>query len=258
LYQNCLLLEEQKQLLEHIVEAYRNVRSADRRIFLFIELTSNSSINHPGLPEGTIKAYKGDIETLAREDLINLTYGNNNIIKFDINPLGFKYYEKMKAKQSIPVQRIEETVMQYLHADQFKKKYSKSYKKWETAEALLWSSDSQKQLTTIGHLCREALQEFADQLILNYKPSDVNNDKSKTVSRIRSVLNLNRNKFGNTEREFLEALLNYWGTVSDLVQRQEHGAQREGSELVWEDGRRIVFQIAILIMEIDKSLSLIQ
>jgi hypothetical protein len=45
-----------------------------------------------------------------------------------------------------------------------------------------------------------------------------------------------------------------YATVSDLVQRQEHAGQREGEPLVWEDGRRIVFQTAIVMFEIDRSL----
>ena len=48
--------------------------------------------------------------------------------------------------------------------------------------------------------------------------------------------------------------MTYWGTVSDLVQRQEHGAQREGKQLVWEDARRVVFQTANVMFEIDRSL----
>lgn len=48
----------------------------------------------------------------------------------------------------------------------------------------------------------------------------------------------------------LDALVVYWGTVSDLIQRQEHGAQKEGEALRWEDGRRVVFQTAVVMFEI--------
>ena len=51
---------------------------------------------------------------------------------------------------------------------------------------------------------------------------------------------------GERDRAFLDALLTYWGTVSDLVQRQEHGAKKEGEPLMWEDARRVVFQTAIV------------
>jgi hypothetical protein len=50
-----------------------------------------------------------------------------------------------------------------------------------------------------------------------------------------------KKKLGSTGKQFLDALVAYWGTVSDLVQRQEHGAQKEVSNLVWGDGRRVVF-----------------
>jgi hypothetical protein len=69
------------------------------------------------------------------------------------------------------------------------------------------------------------------------------------------VLDLQAKQLGTTEKPFLDALLGYWGTVSDLIQRQEHGGQKEGQSLVWEDGRRVVFQTAVVMFEIDRSLS---
>lgn len=56
-------------------------------------------------------------------------------------------------------------------------------------------------------------------------------------------------------RAFLDALLAYWGTASDLVQRQEHGNQKVGAALLWEDGRRVVFQTAMVMYEIERALS---
>lgn len=55
-------------------------------------------------------------------------------------------------------------------------------------------------------------------------------------------------------RAFLEALLAYWGTVSDLANRQEHGATREGESLVAEDARRLVFQTMLVMYELDRAL----
>jgi len=40
-----------------------------------------------------------------------------------------------------------------------------------------------------------------------------------------------------TEQELKAALLAYFGTVSDLIQRQEHRAQKQGTPLNWEDAR---------------------
>jgi hypothetical protein len=123
----------------------------------------------------------------------------------------------------------------------------------EAAE-LLWKSDSQQQLTTIGHLCREAMQAFATGLVDQHQPSGVDTDRAHDVARIRSVLQQHAAKLGTTAAPFLDALLAYWGTVSDLVQRQEHGAQKESRSLIWEDGRRVVFQTAIVVFEVDRAL----
>jgi hypothetical protein len=101
-------------------------------------------------------------------------------------------------------------------------------------------------------LCREALQEFAASLA-DLKRVDVSNiEPAKTVSRLKAVLAGRAATLGTSEAAFLEALVSYWGTVSDLVQRQEHGAQRERGPLVWEDARRVVFQSCVLMYEVTR------
>ncbi len=55
-------------------------------------------------------------------------------------------------------------------------------------------------------------------------------------------------------QDFLEALIGYWGTVSDLIQRQVHGAQREVERLGIEDGRRVVYQTLNVMYEVDRAL----
>lgn len=52
----------------------------------------------------------------------------------------------------------------------------------------------------------------------------------------------------------LDALLVYWGAVNDLIQRQEHGATKEGEALRWEDGRQVVFQTAVVMFEIARAI----
>ena len=142
----------------------------------------------------------------------------------------------------------------YLVSDVFKQQYGAAYAKWIQAEVALWGEESANNLTTIGHLCREALQEFVSILVARHEPSKVNPDKTKTVDRMRSVLDHCGEQLGTTVTPFLAALLAYWGTLMDLVQRQEHGAQKEGEPLGWDDARRVVFQTAVVMFEIDRSL----
>jgi hypothetical protein len=255
-FENVLLEQEQKDLLAALVEAARNVPRNWRKPFSFRECQSDSWIEHPGLPDKTLDAYKGDIETLAREGLLALSYGSRaQISGFDVTPQGFAYYEWMKQRAGQPIQNVETTIRDYLDADHFQQKYPKACQKWAEAESMLWASDSEHQLTTIGHLCREATQEFATALVEQHQPPDVDKDKAHTVARISVVLDLRKSQLGSKEKPFLDALLAYWRTVNDLIQRQEHGGKKEGEPLVWEDGRRVVFQTAVAMFEIDRAIS---
>jgi hypothetical protein len=160
----------------------------------------------------------------------------------------------MQRRSAAPVQQVEEELMRYLDSDTFQRVHPAAHRKWSEAAERLWASDSQQQLTTIGHLCREAMQAFATGLVDQHQPPGVDTDRAHDVARIRSVLQQHAAKLGTTAAPFLDALLAYWGTVSDLVQREEHGAQKEGRPLVWEDGRRVVFQTAIVMFEVDRTL----
>jgi hypothetical protein len=52
-----------------------------------------------------------------------------------------------------------------------------------------------------------------------------------------------------------EALVAYWGTVSDLANRQAHGARREKETLKVEDARRLIFHTMLVMFEVDRLLS---
>jgi len=252
------LEQEQEDLLSMLVEAHRNVLREQRKPFSIQQFDElfDFELSHKGLPNGKINAYPGDIKTLARERLISVNNGYNEVSDdFDITPQGFAYYKQMKLRDSQPLQRIDTSLRKYLESDLFQQKYSKAYLKWKGAEALLWDSDSERQLTTIGHLCREAIQEFATSLVESYQPPNVDTNKAHDIARIKAVINFRVSELGEREKVFLAALISYWCSVSGLVQRQEHGTQKQGHSLIWEDGRRVVFQTAIVMYEVDSSLS---
>jgi len=253
-WDHILLMPEQEELLSQLVEAYRRVPRDQRRKFGLIESMTSTSLLHPGLP-GRPPVHKSDLEILRDKNLLFVTYGSRGMSWYDITPEGFAYYEYMKQRAGQPVQQVEAENRRYLDAEQFKCQYPGAYAKWTDAEKRLWASDSERELTTIGHLCREAMQEFATALVERYNPPDAPHDKAKDVARIRAVLAPQASRMGKTEKAFLDALVAYWGTLSDLVQRQEHGGQREGDPLTWEDARRVVFQTAVVMFEVDRSIS---
>jgi hypothetical protein len=255
MFDNLLLESEHKELLVTLVEASRNILSKDRQKFFVSQTLSDNTLLHPGLPNGSLEIYMGDVEELARVGLINLSFVQGGTPIFDVNPSGFAYYEYLKEQNGQPIERIESTVHNYLSSDRFLQKYPVPYKKWLDAENLVWKSESEQQFTTIGHLCREAIQEFANILVGYFQPPNVDMDKSHDIKRVESILKFRAEELSQTERPFLEALLSYWANTSALIQRQEHGAQKEGQVLVWDDARRIVFHTAILMFEVDKAVS---
>ncbi len=251
MFEHILLEQEQQDLLVAAAEAARAVSQDMRQPFFFIQTFGGSDLHHPGLPGGSVPAYEGDIQALARAGLIAFLPGSRGLERFDVTPLGFNYYQHLKKQIIEPIERMENVLTGYINANRFQQTYTIAYQKWCDAEQLLWVADSNQQLTTIGHLCREAMQEFAATLVGKYRLQEAYPDKSKIVARIRAVAETLGVKTGDTLKSLLDGLITYWGTTVDLVQRQEHGSQRDGGELVWSDGRRVVLYTALVMFEID-------
>ena len=166
-----------------------------------------------------------------------------------MTPEGFRAYEEWRKARGKPLEQLEAQVLSYVSSETFKSAYVVAYQRWIAATDLLWRGDTSAQLSVIGHLCREAMQEFAASLPT---PPDVTvTAKAQTVARVRSAIKTIESA---SKRAFLDALLTYWGTVTDLVQRQEHAGQREGEATTWDDARRVVFHTAVVMFEIAQAL----
>jgi hypothetical protein len=132
----------------------------------------------------------------------------------------------------------------------FPTRYEAAYAKWADADAL-FQLDPVRHATRIGHDCREALDLFAEQLLrLHGLPMTKG---SGTVDKLRTVAAAVVPS--DTVREFLDALILYWRRVSDLSQRQEHGAKLERERLTAEDARRVVFHSILVMYEVDAALA---
>ena len=254
MFEQILLEPEQKELLAYLVETIRSIPRDKRSKFIVLQSNLGDVLHYPGLPGRNRKIFLGDVEVLGREGLVFVTQGLQNTINVNLLPQGFAYYDRMNRMTGQPTANIEAALRMYLDSTNFQQKYSLAYKKWAQAEEMLWSSDSADKLTIIGHLSREAFQEFAEALVVQQGLHDVDPVKANDVNRVKAVLDNRASQLGKTERSFLKALLEYWKVVSALVQRQERAAQKEGKELVWEDARRVVFNVAIVMFEVDKAL----
>ena len=250
-FEDILLAEEQKQLLIALVEASRKQPRDRKQRFLAIQASGGTVFAGLEDYEG---AYIGDVEAIINAGLLNGFRNAQGALVFDVAPKGIHCYEYLMKTNSEPVDRVEERVIGYLDATAFEKRHPEAYARWRQAEELLWGSNSQKQHTVVGHFCREAMQYFATSLIDQYQPDNIDSDIKKTKNRLKAVIEQEKKGMSDDVKSLLDALVGYWDSVNDLTQRQEHGAQKEGEALTWEDSRRLVFQRAIVMFEIDRAL----
>jgi Transcriptional regulator PadR-like family len=137
-----------------------------------------------------------------------------------------------------------------LGSDGFARAFPGAFQPWADAENLLWGSDASTQLTTIGHKVREASQAFATAMIDRYgSEGGHGHGVSQVEKRLGSVIAKHRMTLGDDRRKVLEGLGALWSASNKLVQRQEHGAQKEGEDVTWDDARRIVYLTVFLMIE---------
>jgi hypothetical protein len=197
------LLSEQQDLLAKLVEASRNVPAAEREQFIYAPTFGNSEVQHPGLPATRLPAYAGDLDVLEGEGLLNVAHRQHGTRLFDVTPRGFQVYEELRRHADTPHRQVEGDLMRYLDSDAFQRSYPEAYRKWSQAAELLWGSDSEQQLTMVGHLCREAMQEFATALVDRHQPPGVDTDKARDVARIRAVLDQHSHGSGRPQHRSL-------------------------------------------------------
>ena len=254
MYRRIPLEPEQELLFRDLVEAEKRIPRSERQPFFILNTFGPPGVqlHHPGWTDGDRRIFDGDIEIFARAGLVAFTRLADHPA-FYVTPQGFDYYAEMMRQIGKPLERLQAVTRDYIQNPGFQGRYPAAHEKWARAETLLWSSDSVEAFTTIGHLLREAMQDFASALVERFHPPNVEPNKAKIVARVRAVLALR--KSSESVAAFLDALLAYWGRLSDLVQRQEHGALREGEALGWLDARRAVFQAANTMLEIDAALT---
>lgn len=249
------LEDEQIALLKRFVEAHRDVPQESRGEFIADEPfgADQATFIHSRKPDVRFYGSLADANVLADAGFLKRSIDHRGTaLYYYVLPKAIAQYAE--AKRSRPAANVVEAeVRGFLSAPEFAKVHGPALAKWEQAASVLWASDSSQQLTTIGHLCREALQAFAASFAQHHRVEVSHIGSEKTVARLKAVLAARAGDVRTTASEFLDALIAYWGTVSDLVQRQEHGSQREKTDLSWEDARRVVFQTCVVMYEVHRA-----
>jgi hypothetical protein len=246
------LSPQQRELFAQLVEAARSLPNNERRPFFAMATAAsyNLMLMHPGLPKQRSEIYPTDLEEFRDLGLVRVKPLSQGGCEFDLTARADGAYRDIRMASGDPLERAEDAERRLLNDSGFSQRHTAAYGKWTQAEQLLWGPDKAEHLTTIGHLCREATQEFATSLLRMVRAPDAPTDAAKTQARVQAVLQALPTS-SETELQFLIALLSYLAAVTDLVQRQEHGAIKEGEKLNWDDARRVVLQTLLVLVEVD-------
>jgi hypothetical protein len=237
----------QQELLAQLLEADERVEDGWRQ-FLVVGTQSGSTLIHPKMKNREIDA--GDVRTLAEYRLIRRVPTSGTTPNYEVGPAGRQYVTWWKQQAGGPIEQVEAEVRRFLDGEGFRRRHEAAYDHWAEAVKDVWEADSSAKLTSIGHACRESLELFITDLVAARQPANVNPDPQATIDRLRAVIGT-----VTLSKRVSDLLLAYFGTVWDLVQRQEHGGQKEGEPLVQEDARRVVFQSALVMFELDRTLN---
>jgi len=241
---------KQNALLVAMVDAFRSTPRRQSFHCFGVETSHDYVVSHPGISKDFEGAYPGDLSVLQAEGLITSTATGRRQLSVDLTPKGIEYASLLRQRTVDPITHVEESIMTLLSPGILNTRYPAATQKWEEARQVLWSKNAMDHLSTIGHLCRECLQEFAFALAQQKGIQVDRKDIAQTVTTIKSVLG--SSTIGAADKPFLKALLDYWGTLSDLVQRQEHAGAKEGRPVSLADAKRVVFHTALVMYEFDQ------
>ena len=146
--------------------------------------------------------------------------------------------------------RVPALLSEYVDDDSLRSRYQDAFERLESALDL-FVLNPVRHATRIGHDCREAMLTFVDTALVDRSINAPEN--SGTVSKLR-LLVAAAGPQSETVAAHLKAIITYWGSVSDLAQRQEHAAAREGDELRGDDARRLVAHTLLVMSEVDRGL----
>jgi hypothetical protein len=239
------LEKEQEELLAQMVDGARDLPRSDRE-WILMGHSGGALLMGPGI--GREEVPKGDVSMLEREGLISaISYskrdGNPTYV---LTPEGLDYFVEMQGSE--PVARQESELRRFLDSETFRAEYPEAYAKWAEAEALLWRADTEREYTTVGHKVREALQDFATEAVARYEPPEAEANPAFVNKRLGAVIAKLLPSSG-TRGALLQALGDYSEATLAIVQRQEHGGQKEGESLNWSDARRVVFHVGSVMHE---------
>lgn len=240
---------EQESVLTRLVEAARQA-PRDQQTFYLFRTQGGTVISGAGIKDDVPDH---DVFALEQAGLIQQTgYGQGN--EYVLTPRARTRHAVAHRTHGTRTSQQEQQVRRLLDDEAFRRRYPTAYARWCDAADKLWSAEGGRALTTIGHECREAMQAFATEALALYAPpGPVEQDPALVKKRLGAVIVMMRPQLGERRRTFLERLGDYEEALLDVIQRQEHGAQKDGEALTWSDARRVVFHTMSVMVELATS-----
>lgn len=229
-----------------LCEATRRQARTERADFLATRTMGGTSIEHRSLPDGSLKDFHWTDLDILRGYGFLIGRGDTRSFIFSVTPDGFEHYERLMASRQSALDNVEATVRRMLDSSWFASEYGNAAACWRKASDLFWSDHADEDASAIGHHCREAMQLFGVVFALRCGAEPESPDH--TIANVRG--GLGKLNLPESRKKMLDALLTYWVTVTKIVQRQEHGASKEGEQLTIEDGRLAVFHTAVTMYEL--------
>jgi hypothetical protein len=157
-----------------------------------------------------------DLSTLVDRRLVRAHREGGSNPLYDVAPEGRHYWTEMKRRIASEMEGVEAETRTFIDSAAFIAGFPEAHDRWTQAAVELWGADCAARFTDIGHRCREAMQFFTTSLIQHagIGLDEVSPDAAKTVDRLRAAI-ARKGDLGDAHRAFLEALVDYWGTVSD-------------------------------------------
>ena len=123
-----------------------------------------------------------DVLFLDRSGLVLVDARNNygGPTSFVIPPESLGYYAELRNRLNDQTDELEHDVHRYLDSPEFRSRFPSAFERWSEAASLLWESETDSELSTIGHKCREAIQEFVTTLLMIHGVDDANPNKAMT------------------------------------------------------------------------------
>ena len=241
-----ILDREQEDLLLAMVDAARGAPRDQQQWHLGGEYQATNEMTGPW---GARRVLPRDISVLTEAGFLdavhlNYVYGNDHVI----TGVGYHNANAIRARRSPGFAGQEANVRRLIDSSSFRESYPKAFARWTEAEQALRSPET--ELTTVGHKAREAMQEFATELVDRYGPTAVEPNPVLVNKRLGAVIAKYLPWLGDARTGVLVALGDYSEACMGVIQRQEHGGQKEGHPLAWDDGRRVVFHVAAVMYEL--------